>query len=170
MRVKKLANNYAFIDSQNLNLGVRSLGWILDFKKFRVHLKEKYAVTRAYIFIGYVEGNESLYDFLRQADYVCIFKPVTFIPNVKNKGNCDAELVLQTMIDYSLFDKALIVSGDGDFYCLVKYLIQKDKLEALIVPNKTRLSALFDNAVFHPYLRFMEELQERLAFKKRKAP
>jgi len=27
------SNNYAFIDSQNLNLGVRSQGWVLNFAK-----------------------------------------------------------------------------------------------------------------------------------------
>ena len=31
------------------------------------------------------------------------------------KGNVDAELVLHTMIEYKHFDKAIIVSGDGDF-------------------------------------------------------
>jgi hypothetical protein len=40
-------NNYAFIDSQNLNLGIRELGWILDFKKFRVYLRDKYNVSKA---------------------------------------------------------------------------------------------------------------------------
>ena len=33
---------YAFIDSQNLNLGVRSQGWKLDFSKFRQYLHDKY--------------------------------------------------------------------------------------------------------------------------------
>jgi len=54
-------NNYAFIDSQNLNLGVKSLGWSLDFKKFRIYLKEKYNVVQSYIFIGYMAGNKDLY-------------------------------------------------------------------------------------------------------------
>ena len=40
-------NNFAFIDAQNLNLGVKSLGWNLDFNKFRVYLKEKYGVSTA---------------------------------------------------------------------------------------------------------------------------
>lgn len=44
--------NYAFIDSQNLNLGVQDLGWQLDFKRFRVYLKEKFHVRRAYLFLG----------------------------------------------------------------------------------------------------------------------
>ncbi len=49
--------NYAFIDSQNLNLSIRSLGWKLSFVCFRRYLKEKYRVTKAFVFIGYIEGN-----------------------------------------------------------------------------------------------------------------
>ncbi len=37
-------DNFAFIDSQNLNLSIRALGWRLDFRRFRVYLKEKYEV------------------------------------------------------------------------------------------------------------------------------
>jgi hypothetical protein len=39
--MKNNENNYAFIDSQNLNLGIRILGWKLDYARFRIYLKEK---------------------------------------------------------------------------------------------------------------------------------
>ncbi|MBP7837474.1 hypothetical protein KA021_02120, partial [Candidatus Saccharibacteria bacterium] len=68
---------YAFIDSQNLNLGIKSLGWKLDYKKFRLYLKNKYKVEKAYLFIGQVEGNESLYEGLESAGYDVVFKPTT---------------------------------------------------------------------------------------------
>ena len=55
--------NYAFIDGQNLNLGTQFMHWRLDFKKFRVYLKEKFSVNIAYYFIGYVDGNSDLYRF-----------------------------------------------------------------------------------------------------------
>jgi len=42
--MKSLKSNYVFIDSQNLNLGVRSQEWILDFARFRVFLKDKYNI------------------------------------------------------------------------------------------------------------------------------
>ena len=45
--MKSRKNNYAFIDSQNVNLSVQSLGWRLDFAKFRVYLKEKFGVESA---------------------------------------------------------------------------------------------------------------------------
>lgn len=67
---------YAFIDSQNLNLGIKSLGWELDFKKFRIYLRDKYSVERAYLFLGYIERNDSLYRKLRNYGYILIFKPV----------------------------------------------------------------------------------------------
>ena len=130
---------YAFIDSQNLNLGVRSQGWKLDWRKFRQYLRNKYNVSKAYLFIGQVAGNESLYAFLQECDYILIFKP-TLEHREKNKviikGNVDAELVLHSMIQYKNYDKAVIVSGDGDFHCLIEYLEEKKKLLKILAPTK----------------------------------
>jgi uncharacterized LabA/DUF88 family protein len=131
---------YAFIDSQNLNLGIQSQGWKLDFAKFRLYLKNKYSVSKAYLFIGQVEGNESLYDALQDMGYHLILKPTTkYKVNGKEtvKGNVDAELVLYAAAKtYDKFDSAIIVSGDGDFYCLVEYLHEGGKLGSVLVPNQ----------------------------------
>ena len=115
-------NNFAFIDSQNLNLGVKSLGWNLNFKKFRVYLAEKYGVKTAYLFIGYIPENQDLYSSLQKSGYILIFKPTIPDGDGNIKGNVDADLVLQTMVDFKNYDQAIIVSSDGDFYTLVKYL------------------------------------------------
>lgn len=142
---------YAFIDSNNLNLGVLSQGWKLDFARFRVYLKEKYQVEKVFLFIGYVPYNQQLYTFLQKAGYIVIFKPILEInkqKEVKIKGNVDAELVLHTMIEYKNYDKAIIVSGDGDFYCLVEYLANNNKLAKIIVPNKKYSSLLRKFAPF----------------------
>lgn len=162
---KKKENNYAFIDSQNLNLSIQSLGWKLDFARFRVYLKEKYKVRKAFLFIGYVEGNNDLYTFLQSAGFICIFKPTLEYKDGTTKGNVDAELVLQAMVEYDNFDKALIVSGDGDFYCLVKYLIEQDKLKVVLVPNYLKYSALLKFKIVRPYLRFMNNLEKKLLYK-----
>ena len=160
--MKKPANNYAFIDSQNLNLGVLGLGWRLDFSRFRVYLKDKYDVSSAFIFIGYVPGNERLYSYLQKSGYICIFKPTLELPDGAVKGNVDAELVLNTMIELPNFDKAVVVSGDGDFYCLARHLISNRKCEAIIVPNKYKYSALLRFKDIKPYLRFINDLQNKL--------
>jgi hypothetical protein len=143
VKVQKVKeNNYAFIDSQNLNLGVRDQGWILSFQRFRVYLKEKYSIAKAFIFIGYLPGNESLYTSLQSYGYICMFKPTLELPNKKIKGNVDAELVLHTMIELNNFDRALVISGDGDFYCLIEYLIKLQKLKKVLIPNRDRYSEL----------------------------
>jgi len=129
---------YAFIDSQNLNLGIKSQGWKLDWRKFRQYLRNKYSVVKAYLFIGQVAGNESLYAFLQKCDYILIFKP-TLYHSVKDKviikGNVDAELVLHAMIQYKNYNKAVIVTGDGDFHCLIEYLEEKGKLLKVLAPT-----------------------------------
>jgi uncharacterized LabA/DUF88 family protein len=162
------SKNYAFIDSQNVNLAIRDLGWILDFARFRVHLREKYAVEKAFLFIGFIEGNSDLYTSLQEAGYICIFKPTLKYKDGTTKGNCDAELVLQAMIEFPHYEKAVIVTGDGDFHCLAKYLVENNKLLSLIVPNQHKFSALLKFKVFRPYLRYMNELEGRLALKKKR--
>ncbi|MEW6087988.1 MAG: NYN domain-containing protein [bacterium] len=88
-----------------------------------------------------------------------------YLPNKKVKGNVDAELVLHTMVEYPNYDKAVIVSGDGDFYCLTEYLIKQDKLLKLIVPNKGQFSSLLRK--FMHKIDFMNNLKEKLEHKKR---
>jgi uncharacterized LabA/DUF88 family protein len=166
--VKKFENNYAFIDSQNLNLNIRNQGWILDFARFRVYLKEKYGADKAFLFLGYIEEYEKMYSFLKHTGYICIFKPTLENKDGSTKGNCDAELVLQTMIEVGHFNKAIIVSGDGDFYCLVKYLLEHNKLEVLIIPNKLKFSALYKFEIFKNHLRYLNDLKQRLEYKKKR--
>jgi uncharacterized LabA/DUF88 family protein len=145
----KARNNYAFIDSQNVNLAIRDQGWVLDFGKFRRYLYDKYYILKAYIFIGYVYENQDLYTRLQTDGYILIFKPTLKLPDGKVKGNVDAELVLHTMIEYNNYDKALIVTGDGDFYCLVDYLRKNNKLLKLMIPNKYAFSSLFRKMMQH---------------------
>lgn len=160
-------NNFAFIDSQNLNLSIRALGWVLDFKKFRIYLKEKYGVSQAFLFIGYIEGYNRLYISLQEAGFICIFKPTLTYKDGTTKSNCDAELVLQAMIEYQNYNKAVIVTGDGDFYCLVNYLLEKDKLEAVLIPNREKFSALLKFKQFKTHLRYMNDLQGKLGYIKK---
>ena len=153
-------NNYAFIDSTNLNLAIINQGWVLDFKKFRKYLSDKFSVTKAYLFIGYVNSNESLYSYLQESGYIVIFKPTLRLPDETYKGNVDAELVFHTMIQYNNYDKALIVSGDGDFYCLIEYLIKQEKMKRLIIPNKYRFSSLLRK--FSHLITFLNGTKQKL--------
>lgn len=157
-------NNYAFIDSQNVNLSVKEQNWSLDFARFRRYLKDKYNVTKAFLFIGFLPENQALYAKLQECGYILIFKHSVQLSNGKIKGNVDAELVLKAMLEYNNYDKAIIVSGDGDFYCLVKYLVDENKLLKLIIPNRKRYSSLY-RKFNHIHLAFMSDLQMKIGNK-----
>ncbi len=161
-------NNFTYIDSQNLNLGVKSMGWILDFKRFRVYLKEKYSISKAYIFIGFVPGNQNLYNALQEYGYVLIFKPVILGDNKEPKGNIDADLVLKAMIDFheNNFEKAVIVSSDGDFYCLVDYFYSKEKLKTVISAFFETCSARLKKTAKEKLV-FLDNLKEKLEYKRK---
>lgn len=159
----KPCNNYAFIDSQNLHLGVLGMGWRLDFRKFRVYLKEKWGVRRACLFVGYVSENRRLYQALEAYGYVLIYKPVLKKPDGL-KGNVDAELVLQAMADFTAYERAVIVTGDGDFSCLVEYLHQREKLARLIVPDRRRYSTLLRRVLPLDEMTFVNDLRKRLEY------
>ncbi|MEI6397049.1 MAG: NYN domain-containing protein [Candidatus Taylorbacteria bacterium] len=130
-------NNSAFIDGANLHRGVKSLGWELDYKRLRVWLREKYGVDRAYIFLGLVPRNKDLYTSLQEAGFTLIFKEVVYDGNGRAKGNCDADLVLKLAQDTyeDLFNKALIVSSDGDYAGIVKFLLEKKKMAGILSPS-----------------------------------
>lgn len=141
---EKKTDVYAFIDSQNLNLGVQRAGWKMDWRKFRQFLRNKYGVTKAYMFIGYISENEDMYNQLHEAGFLIVLKPTveTTATNGDDqkqkptvKGNIDAELVLYAMKEMPNYAKAIIVSGDGDFYCLAEYLETKGRLQHIMTPN-----------------------------------
>lgn len=164
--MKKKPNNYAFIDSQNLNLSIRNQGWKLDFKRLRKYLQDKYSISKAFLFVGYVPEYQGLYTNLQKDGFLLVFKPTLTLPDGKVKGNVDAELVLHSMIEYKNYDKALIVTGDGDFYCLVDYLVQKKKLLKLMIPDRSMYSSLFRKR--RSFIVFMNNLKGKLRYKSKK--
>ena len=163
--MKSSANNFAFIDSQNLNLGIQKLGWKMNYKKFRVYLKEKYDVQKAYMFIGFVALNQKLYDQLQEAGFILKFKPTIPDKDGKIKGNVDADMVLSAMIERKNYDKAIIVTSDGDFYSLVEYLYNHHKLGTVLSPDMKNCSTLLKKSA-KERVRFMHNLQKKLEYKK----
>lgn len=135
-------NNYAFIDAQNLYQSIKEQNWKLDYFKFRVYLKDKYKVSKAYIFIGYVPENINLYNNLRNYGFLLKFKPVLYKNNSVKQGNVDADLVLNIMKYYKEYYQAIIVTSDGDFDTTVRYLRKKNKLEVVLSPNINKCSSL----------------------------
>lgn len=130
-------NNFAYIDGANLHKGVADLGWSLDYKRFRLWLNNKYQVKRAYLFLGLVPKYKDLYTYLQEVGFTLVFKETTYGGNGEVKGNCDADLVLQVARDTyeNKFEKAVIISSDGDYASLIKFLQEKDKLLTILSPS-----------------------------------
>lgn len=181
--------NYAFIDSQNLNVGVQKYGWKMDWVKFRKFLSDKYGVTKAFMFIGYVPEFENMYQQLHEAGYMIVLKPTYDMTRPRPeekvapkedkpidspikeeekrpvKGNVDADLVLWVMKEQPRYDKAVIVSGDGDFYSLVEYLDEQKKLLKILAPN-AQYSGLFNR--YESYIERLDKSRKELAYYDRK--
>ena len=154
--------NFAFIDSQNLNLSIQDQGWRLDYKRFRKYLEDKYDVVKAFLFIGFIPTQQTLYTSLQQYGYIRVFKPTLALKDGKVKGNVDAELVLHTMIEWNNYGRAVLVTGDGDFHCLVEYLKGKNKLKKLLIPNREKYSALLRK--FAGEMAFIDSLRGKLEY------
>lgn len=170
-RDKKHPVVYAFIDSQNLNLGTSKdiykngkriyKGWRLDFKKFRQYLTDKFRVKEAFLFIGYIKQNEILYKNLESYGFKLVFKPTIKDNHGKPKGNVDTELVLHAArIQYEDYDKAVIVAGDGDYYCLHEFLEKDKRLLRIVIPNAKSESSLLKK--FQKYKTFIEYEKHKL--------
>lgn len=176
---------YAFIDSQNLNVSTQRMGWKMDWKKFRQWLTDNYGVEKAYLFIGYVPEFEEMYQQLHEAGYLIVLKPTFDMtkPRVEakdqasdkkedekpTKGNVDADLVLWAMKEMPNYSQAVIVSGDGDFYGLVEYFVDKKRLKKLLTPNAF-YSGLYNQ--FDEYVVRLDLHRNELAyrdFKRRKS-
>jgi uncharacterized LabA/DUF88 family protein len=169
---------YAFIDSQNLNIGTQKFGWKMNWAKFRKFLEEKYGVTKAFMFIGYIPENESLYEQMHEAGYMVVLKPTFDMTRPQPdeatekkdeerhiKGNVDAELVLWAMKELGNYQKAIIVSGDGDFYSLVEYLESKGRLKHLLAPSG-HYSQLYNR--YDDYVVRLDKFRKELAYRDQK--
>jgi uncharacterized LabA/DUF88 family protein len=71
-----------------------------------------------------------------------ILKPVKTYTDIegnkKRKANCDVEMAFYLMRDKEIFSRVIVLSGDGDFLPVLKYLREIDKKEVLILARGAR--------------------------------
>jgi uncharacterized LabA/DUF88 family protein len=135
-----------YIDGNNLYRAAKELGFKIDYKRFRNWLRQKYNVTNVYLFIGLVPERSKFYQYLQECGYILVFKQTVSVGGVI-KGNCDAELVLNVVTDFytDTYNDCIIVTGDGDFGCLVEFLKEKEKLHLVLAPDREKFSFLIRN-------------------------
>lgn len=164
----KLENNIALIDGQNLYLGTTEAEkkWTVDLMKFRIYLKKKYQVEKAYYFLGYVNNNfQNLYDKIQEAGFILKFREHNTVMLGKKKGNVDTDIVFDIMkklYKKDNFDKIILVSGDGDYKKLVDFLIEENRFKKILFPNKKFASSLYKN-ITRVYFDYLENLRNKIS-------
>lgn len=100
--------------------------------------------------------------------YNLYIKPVKFYEqgdeSIKKKANCDVEMAFRLMKDVDNFDRVIILSGDGDFLPVLKYLKDQNK-EVLILargPRTAKEIRQFAGSNFRDfeYLKYILQMEE----------
>lgn len=158
-------NNIAYIDGQNLHLGTKGLAtgaWRIDLQRLRTYLREKYDVQKAYYYLGYVqEGQqiEYLYEKIQNAGFILVFRQHNSAMVGTKKGNVDSDIIFNAMrrlYKQEDFDKVVLVSGDGDYKMLVDFLIEEERFEKILFPNRKYRSSLYKQ-IGAPYFAYLDD-------------
>ena len=174
----KQLKNLAFVDGQNLYMGTAKRQvdpWKIDLARFRVYLEQKYNVSGAYYFLGYVqETNQELYEEIQKAGFVLIFRQHNPAMLGTKKGNVDSDIIfhiMKKMYKKENFGKILLVSGDGDYKMLVDFLIEEDRFEKILFPNRKFASSLYKRigAEYFDYLE-NKDIRNKIGAQKKRAP
>lgn len=136
----KEIRNIAFIDGQNLYLGTSSEGWSIDLHRFRIFLRDRFGIVEAYYFLGCVIDEEQyFYNALQKAGFIVVFREHATSMLGKKKGNVDTDIVFEMMrrlYKENDFQKILLVSWDGDYFKVVRFLIDEGRFAKILFPNK----------------------------------
>lgn len=135
-----------YIDGNNLYRSAKELGFEIDYKKFRGWLRQKYDPSSVYLFIGLVPDRTKFYEYLQECGFILIFKQTISVGGGV-KGNCDAELVLKTVSDFytKACESCILITGDGDFGCVVEFLKENNAIDRIIAPDEKKCSILLKN-------------------------
>ena len=170
MKLKQ--NNYIYIDGNNLYRGVKNSNWKINFLRFRKWLSDKYGITSAYYFIGLISKEKDMYEALQKAGFTLMFKEVVYDVDGKAKGNCDADLVLQAARDVyeNSCDRLALITSDGDYASLVKFLQEKNKLKIILSPSIQEKCSILLKRTNSP-ITYLNDIRNRISLgQKEKAP
>lgn len=166
-------NNQAFIDGQNLTYNTQNSDkpWKVDLIRFRVYLKERYGVQQAYYFMGYhLDELYDLYNLIQEAGFIVVFRKYDEKMASIKKGNVDTDIVfaiMRKLVEQEDFEKVILVSGDGDYYRMVDYLVKKNKFGKLLAPNQKCMSSLYKNLDRSLYTDLSaRDVKKKIEFKK----
>lgn len=167
--------NIAYIDGQNLYMGTAKSepSWHIDLARFRIYLQKKYNVDKAYYYLGFVKDEKEirlLYEQIQTAGFILVFRKHNSAMLGEKKGNVDSDIIFSTMekmYKKEIFNKIILVSGDGDYKMLVDFLIQENKFEKILFPNRRFRSSLYKE-LSNNYFAYLDDadIKQKIAYLK----
>lgn len=131
-----------FIDAANLEFSARDLNLQLDYIKFYRFLTQGIAQPRVFFYTGKRPGDSrqrQFLDWLTQIGYQVITKKLVRMPDGTEKANLDVNLALDMYRLANTIDRAVLVSGDGDFTPAVR-LLQQQNIVVDVMSFRSRTS------------------------------
>jgi len=148
---------------------------IKELEKYLANLireKGKYMTDAQLVLLDRHLRRVRFYLKLKTFEYHLVLKPVKTYEdedgNPIRKANCDVDMAFRLMLEQKTFDRAVVLSGDGDFLPVLKYLRQNGK-EMLILARGPRTAKEIKRFAGDKFLDFTR-LQSRLARDEEEAP
>lgn len=132
-----------YVDFQNISIGLEKRWFSINRKKFYIYMRDKYTITNAKLFIGYIEKYDTFYKQLQSYGYEIIFREAIFTEK-RFKANVDTDLVLEVAEDYFThwLQKCFLLTCDGDFDVLIRFLYKKWIMWGLFISSPGDVSFL----------------------------
>ncbi|MDO8183848.1 MAG: NYN domain-containing protein [bacterium] len=128
--------------------------------------KKKYLTEAKLILLDRHLKRIRFYIKLEEFGYEMVLKPVkTFTDeegNTERKANCDVDMAFYMMRDHNAYDRAIFLSGDGDFLPVLKYL-KENKKEIIVFSRSPRTAREIKQFAGDKFVGF-EYLRELLKF------
>lgn len=160
----------AFVDAANIIYGTKAEKWFIDLNKLLRYLKGKYGVSKAFFYYGKDSKNEKEERFLKKVKdfgYTLRVKEIKRFGK-KTKANCDVDLTMDILLKMKEYKQAIILSGDGDFAPLLKYIISKRK-KVVVIASPKRTAREIKNIAGGNFIDF-GSLKYLIEYKKRGRP
>lgn len=132
---------YAFIDASNIIYGASDHGWKMDFAKFIKYLRERFNAEEIFYYAGIDQENRKqlrFYEKLQEFGYKLRLVPLKTFKDGNVKGDVDSRMTFEMMKYKDEYDHAVVLTGDGDYYWVLEYLlVEKEQVLLLSFPERT---------------------------------
>ena len=162
-----------FVDHANLFHSINSMNIRIDYKKFKQILAGQDYLVGAFIYLGIPDNlypkKRRFIDYLVSQGYVIQSRPVKSTPEGKKVQKRIDIFIYRDIVELGIedtYDKAILVSGDGDFIEIVRKLKYLKK-EIEIWSFKHSVSKKLIEEAGKENVHFINEILSEITFKEK---